>query len=93
MKQYTHIMVTGSPEFIKRFNRWLKSRYNVNYPDFEKRYSKLNLVTVRWTVNFHDNWFFGNSEECLYAIARAAAEEHLRHTHNSKTGNWGVCSD
>lgn len=93
MKQYSRIIVTGSPAFVKRFNRWLKNRYNVNYPDFEERYSKLNMVSVRWTVKYHDNWFLGNSEECLHAIAEAAAEEHTRHTKNAYTGSWNVYSE
>lgn len=93
MKQYTRIIITGSPAYIKRFNRWLKSRYNVNYPDREERFDKLGIVSIRWTIKYHDNWFLGNSEEALNIIATYAEREHARHTRDNSSASWDIYSE
>lgn len=93
MKEYSRIVITGSPAFVKRFGRWLKNRYNVIYPDYEMRFEKLGIITVRWTIKYHDNWFLGSSENKLNTIASAAATEHARHTKDSHATSWDVYSE
>lgn len=77
----TVICISGSPAFIRRFGRWLKNRYNVQFPSKEVRYEKIGLVFTWWEIAYHDDRIFGNSERKLEAIACAAEDEHLRHVH------------
>lgn len=93
MKEYSRIIITGSPAFIRRFSRWLKNRYNVYFPDWELRLDKLGLVSVRWSIKYHDNWFLGNSEEVLNNIATYAEREHARHANDSHSASWDVYSE
>ena len=91
----TVICISGNPEFIKRFSRWLKNRYNVEFPSKEIRFQKLNLVITWWEIAYHNDWVIGNSESKLEAIAQAALSEHYRHAHpnNAFSADWSIYSE
>lgn len=89
------ICISGSPAFIRRFGRWLKNRYNVQFPSKEVRFGKLGLVVTWWEIAYHDDGVFGSSERKLESIARTAENEHLRHIHKKCESciSWEIYSE
>lgn len=79
MKKTCIVFKSNDPALIRRFAKWIKWSYNVEYPI--KEYRGAEKIAVTWTVMYMNDWVMGNSEQKLEAIAIAAMREHWAHAH------------
>ena len=93
MKKSYIVFRSNDPALIRRFAKWIKWSYNVDYPIKEHREAEETVVT--WAVGYMNNWVMGNSERKLEAIANAAVHEHWAHAHPAEETwfDWEIYSN
>lgn len=78
MKKTVIVFESNDPILVRKFERWLKNRYNVFYPNAEKRFD--GIRQVRYEVGYRaESWLFPSSERSLELIAQGAVKNHCMH--------------
>lgn len=93
MKKTCIVFKSNDPALIRRFAKWIKWSYNVEYP--VKEYRGAEKTVVIWAVSYMNNWVMGSSERKLEAIANAAMREHWAHAHPTEETwvDWEIYSN
>ena len=93
MKKSCIVFKSNDPTLIRRFAKWIKWNYNVEYPVKESRGAE--EIEVIWMVGYMNDRIMGNSERKLEAIANAATHEHWAHAHPTEETwvDWEIYSN
>ncbi len=93
MKKSCIVFKSNDPALIRRFAKWIKWSYNVEYP--VKEYRGAEETVVIWVVGYMNDWIMGSSERKLEAIANAATREHWAHAHPTEETwvDWEIYSN
>lgn len=93
MKKTYIVFKSNDPALIRRFAKWIKWSYNVEYP--VKEYRRAEEIEVIWAIGYMYNQILDSSERKLEAIAKAATYEHWAHAHpTEKTWvDWEIYSN
>lgn len=93
MKHSHLVFTTDNAQVLRKLRKAIVNRYTVEFPAYESR--KWHLTTVVWTIDYHSNDFFGNSENALNSIANYVTNEHVKHSDHKGYDaiRWTVYSD